>query len=140
MPRGQLIINGKDAYTTWGISLDSTALSALLTPPAKKSWVTNDMRTESGTKYDVSAVPPDSKREITLTISLTAANETQFFERYESFCRELSSGILNIQTSFQNGVVYRCVYEQCSQFSQFRQQMAFFSLKLTEPDTTDRQL
>ena len=28
MPQEELFINGKDAYTTWGISMDDTALSA----------------------------------------------------------------------------------------------------------------
>ena len=32
MPQEELFINGKDAYTTWGISMDDTALSALMTP------------------------------------------------------------------------------------------------------------
>ena len=30
MPQEELFINGKDAYTTWGISMDDTALSALI--------------------------------------------------------------------------------------------------------------
>ena len=140
MPRGQLFINEKDAFLTWGISLDSSALSALLTPPAKKAWVTNEVRTDNGTKYALSAVPPNSQREFTLTITLTAEDEEQFFARYASFCEELSDGTLEIRTSFHPSVVYRCVYMQCSQFSQFRQQMAFFSLKLIEPNTTDRNL
>ena len=32
MLNGQLYINGKDAYLTWGIFLDETALSTLMTP------------------------------------------------------------------------------------------------------------
>lgn len=47
MLTGQLKINGKDAYTTWGVSMDDTSLSALMTPPAVKPYITNDDRTKT---------------------------------------------------------------------------------------------
>lgn len=36
--KGELYINGKDAYLTWGISMDDTSLSELMTPPANKAY------------------------------------------------------------------------------------------------------
>ena len=39
MPQEELFINGKDAYTTWGISMDDTALSALMTPAPNKEFI-----------------------------------------------------------------------------------------------------
>ena len=45
---GELFINGKDAYTTWGISMDDTSLSALMTPAPNKDLVENKSRLEHG--------------------------------------------------------------------------------------------
>lgn len=141
MPRGQLFINSEDAYTEWGISLDSTSLSALMTPASKKEWITNEVRTENGVRYVTGIIPMNKQRDITLTFNLTASDETDFHTKYAAFCTDvLEGGLLNIQTSFQPNVVYRCVYEQCSQFTQFRQQMAFFTLKLVEPNPNNRAL
>lgn len=140
MPKGQLFINGVDAFDEWGISMDSSSLSALLTPSGKKEWITNEVRIEDGVRYLTAGyIPKETKRTLNLTIILTAPNAETFFSRYGAFCTDvLAGGILNIKTSFQPNVVYKCIYEQCSQFTQFRNQMAFFTLKLTEPNPTDR--
>ena len=137
MLTGQLKINGKDAYTTWGISMDDTSLSALMTPPPVKAYIENNDRTEHGKRIMTTSVLVDS-RDLTLQINLTAENERQFFERYVLFCDELSKGILDIETSFQQGVVSHCLYQSCSQFSQFMRGIGKFVLKLTEPNPNKR--
>ncbi|SFG57246.1 hypothetical protein [Prevotella sp. KH2C16] len=134
---GQLKINGKDAYTTWGVSMDDTSLSALMTPPSVKAYIENNNRTEHGKRVITTSVFVDS-RDLTLQINLTANDEQQFFERYASFCEELAKGILDIETSFQQGIVYHCLYQSCSQFSQFMRGIGKFVLKLTEPNPNKR--
>lgn len=64
MLKGQLYINDTDAYEM-GISMDSSALSALMTPPSKKEWVTNAVREEVGEEYLKSEVPKADKRQCT---------------------------------------------------------------------------
>lgn len=142
MPKGQLYINNIDAYERYGISMDNNALSVLMTPPSKKEWITNEVRDEDGTRYLTGAyAPKKASRDVTININLTAPNEQEFYRRYELFCNEvLESGIVNIRTSFQPNVVYRCKYESCTQFTQFRREMALFSLKLTENNPADRSL
>ena len=137
MPVGELKINGKDAYTEWGISFDQTALSTLMTPPPNKSYIENKSRLENGKKVLVHN-PKVDERSVTLSFNLTARNDGEFFERYNSFCEELRGGVLNIETKYQNGVVYKMVYESCSQFSQLIREIARFSLKLVEPNPSDR--
>lgn len=136
---GQLFINNKDAYTTWGISMDTSSLSALMTPAPNKEFIENSSRLEHG-KRIISSNPKVDARDITLTINLTAKNEQQFFDRYLSFCSELETGVLNIKTSFQPNVVYKMIYLSCSQFTQFMRGIASFSLKLNEPNPKDRNL
>lgn len=136
---GRLFINNKDAYTTWGISMDTSSLSALMTPPPNKEFIENSSRLEHG-KRVITSSPKVDARDVTLTINLTAKNEQQFFDRYLSFCSELETGVLNIKTSFQPNVVYRMIYLSCSQFTQFMRGIASFSLKLNEPNPKDRNL
>ena len=136
---GLLFINNKDAYTTWGISMDTSSLSALMTPAPNKEFIENSSRLEHG-KRVISSNPKVDARDITLTINLTAKNEQQFFDRYLSFCSELETGVLNIKTSFQPNVVYKMIYLSCSQFTQFMRGIASFSLKLNEPNPKDRNL
>ena len=136
---GELFINGKDAYTTWGISMEDTALSALMTPAPMKEFIENTSRLEHG-KRVVTANPRVDERNITLEIHLTARDKDTFFSRYLSFCEELATGVLNIRTKYQPDVMYKTIYQSCNQFSQFMQGIAKFSLKLCEPNPTDRNM
>lgn len=137
MLKGQLKINGKDAYETWGISMDDTSLSALMTPPSVKPYITNDDRISHGREYLSTPIYVES-RDLTLQLNLTAKDEEQFFARYASFCDVLAKGILNIETSYQKGIVYHCVYLSCSQFSQFMRGIGKFVLKLIETNPNNR--
>lgn len=151
MPAGQLTINSKDAYNEWGISMDSSALSALMTPAPIKSLIENDSRLEHGkevitsytkvneddTTEDVNTVKVDS-RDLTLTLNLTAPDLATFLSRYASFCEELATGKLDISTSFQSGVIYHCIYQSCQQFSEFMLGIGKFTLRLTEPNPKNR--
>lgn len=134
---GEFYINDKDAYTTWGISMDTSSLSALMTPPPMKEFIENKSRLENGKRV----ITSDSKideRNITLTFNLTAKSEDQFFVRYNSFCEELATGVLHIRSKYQPNVVYKTIYLSCTQFTQFMRGIASFSLKLVEPNPADR--
>lgn len=133
----QLYINGKNAYATWGVYMDGSALSALMTPPPCKDFAGNSYRAKDG-KRVVLANPRVADRDITLTFYLSADTEAEFLARYASFCEELATGSLVIRTSFQPKVYYRCTYASCTQFSEFRRRLASFALKLNEPDPTNR--
>lgn len=144
---GQLTINGKDAYTTWGVTLDASALSTLMTPPPLKPFVSNKSGAEDGKEVlGVSTQeeraffrPRLDSREITLAINLTARSEAEFLERYNSFVAELMAGVITLSTKWQAGVVYRLIYLSATQFSQLRRSVASISLRLEEPNPRDRQ-
>lgn len=144
MPIGQLYIRTSkegawvDAYKVYGLSLDQTALSALMTPAANKENIKNTSRLEHGSRITPTA-PKKAERSVTLAFNLTAKDEEQFMSRYAKICDEiLDGGYIEMKTSFQEGVVYKMFYESCTQFSQFRQSLGKFSLKLNEPNPTDR--
>lgn len=137
MPKGELYINGKDAYTEWGISMDSSALSALMTPAGMKERVENQSRMEHG-KRVLNTMPKIASRDVTVSFNLSASTETMFFSRYSAFCTELAGGSLHIRTKYQPTTVYRMLYVSCSQFTQFMRGIAKFTLKMEEPNPSDR--
>lgn len=137
MEAGEFYINGKDTYTTWGISMDTSSLSSLMTPPPMKEFIENKSRLEHG-KRVVTSNPKVDERSLTLTFNLTAKSEEQFFARYNSFCEELATGVLHIKSKYQPNVVYKTIYISCNQFTQFMRGIAKFSLRLVEPNPKDR--
>lgn len=139
MPEGELYINDKDAYITWGISMDTTSLSSLMTPSPNKEFIENKSRLEHG-KRTFNSCPRIDERNIILTFNLTAKTEEQFFSRYSKFCEELATGFLNIKTKYQPDVIYRTIYISCSQFTQFMRGIGKFSLKLNEPNPSNRNI
>lgn len=136
---GELYINGKDAYTTWGMSMDDTSLADLMTPSSNKEYIENKSRLEHG-KRVVVVNPRVEERNLTLQLNLTAVNEADFFAKYNLFCQELEKGELEIRTKYQPTVVYRTIYLSCQQFSQFMRGIGKFALKLNEPNPKDRAL
>ena len=137
---GELIINNLDAYATWGISLDQTSLSELMTPPSNKAFIENKSRLEDG-KRVVAANPRVEERSLSLQLNLTAPDEVTFIKRYQAFCDEvLAKGVFTLRTKYQTEVQYTLVYVSCSQFSQFLRGIGKFSLKLNEPNPKNRDL
>lgn len=139
MAAGDFYINNKDAYTTWGISMDTSSLSALMTPAPMKEFIENKSRLEHG-KRVITSDPKIDERNISLTFNLTAKSEEQFFSRYNSFCEELATGVLYLRSKYQPNVVYKTIYLSCNQFTQFMRGIAKFSLRLVEPNPTDRSI
>lgn len=139
MPLGDFYINNKDAYATWGISMDTSTLSSLMSPPPNKEFIENKSRLENGKRVIISN-PKIDERTITLTFSLSAKTEEDFFLRYDNFCKELSTGILNIKTKHQPNVLYRTVYVSCNQFTQFMRGIAKFSIKIVEYNPMNRDI
>ncbi len=140
MPVGELFINNHDAYTTWGISLeDGTALSALMTPVPNKPYIENKSRLEHGKRVIVNNSKKD-ERVISFAITLVASSESDFFTKYGSFCDTLALGDLVIRTKYQPTVYYKCKYISCTQFSQFMRGIAKFTLRIEEPNPSDRTL
>lgn len=143
MPKGELFINKNeagvwnDAYEKWGLSMTDKGLSALMTPAGNKEYIIDDCRLDDGKRYILGNERVDA-RTVTLPCHITARNKEEFFRKYNEFCEILKGGELNIKTKYQEGIVYKCVYISCTQFTQFRQEMAHFSLKLVEQNPNDR--
>lgn len=135
--RGDLFINGKDAYEEWGLSLDPNGVSTLMTPAPNKDIISNKSRLQHG-KRVINANPRKDERNLTLVINIRASDQDEFLQRYASFCDELATGELVISTRYQPGVRYYMNYLSCSQFAEYRFGLGKFTLRLNEPDPSKR--
>lgn len=133
-------INGKDAKATWGIVFDSSSISALMTPASMKDYIENSSRMDHGKKVIINSdLARLDSRSVTLTFALYAKSEDEFFSRYSSFCEEIqSTGKIDIKLSIMSGTVYKCIYKSCSQFTQYNNKLANFSMKVEEYNPADR--
>lgn len=141
MPKGELFINGKDAFSTWKVSMDTKGLSALMTPASAKSYVEDESPLEDGTRIVDDRQNGEvciNARDINLTMHIKGKSKDEFFNNYLSFCQELKKGYLEIKTKYQPDITYKCWYANCSQFTEYNGELAMFTLKLREPNPTDR--
>lgn len=134
-----------DAYTRYGISLEETSLSRLMTPAPNKEIVENKSDIEHGKRvYRDSADVRKDERNVSLIFNITAKNEAEFMSKYALFCDEiLDKGFIDIRTEYYKYDttkyrVFRMTYLDCSQFSEFCQCIGKFTLNLNEPDPTNR--
>ena len=157
MPKGELFfrnhdgitpVNGSlsegwvDAYLQWGVSLTDSALSALMTPAPNKSVVENNSRIEHGKRVIKNPVySKKDERDVNLEMHINAKDKTDFFDKYDRFCSEvLDYGFIDIKSVYMPTKVFKMTYVNCSQFTEFIQQLARFTLRLNEPNPKDRSI
>lgn len=133
-----LMINGKDARSEWGVLTTSNTLSALLAPAPMKENPSFTSRKEHGSRIDTSD-PKVAQRDLNLEIQMTARSPEEFYSRHAAFCSELEKGAFDLSTTDRPNVVYHLLYDSCPQYTQFCRGMATLSLKCTEPNPNDRE-
>ncbi|MCC8154270.1 MAG: hypothetical protein LIP01_08690 [Tannerellaceae bacterium] len=133
-----LNINGKDALKTWGVSLESGALTVLLTPAPMKSFVENKSPLLHGKEiYPVE--PRVDERDIQLSIILSAPDQSTFLKYYSEFLEELQKGIIEMQVICGGmNTTYYFTYVSCQTFNQMNLRLAKYVLRLNEPNPTNR--
>jgi len=134
---GELFINDKDAHKTWGVFLDDTGLSTLMTPAPLKDYITNKSPLNNG--KDVKPwTPKVDERDLTLVLYLVAPDRETFLSRYNAFVTDvLQAGELTLKTKYSDDV-YHLLYVSCQQFSTYRMGVGKFTLKLNEPNPLNR--
>lgn len=137
MSQVNLIINGKNAKTEWGVLTTGNTLSALLAFPPMKENPSFTSRLEHGSRIDASD-PKVAQRDLNLEIQMTADSPQQFYLRRASFEAELQKGAFTLSVSDKPNVIYHLIYNSCPQYTQFCRGIATLALKCTEPNPTDR--
>ncbi|MBR4533877.1 MAG: hypothetical protein IKO85_04965 [Bacteroidaceae bacterium] len=130
-----LTINGKDAYTVFGITMDTSSLAQLMTPPPMKERISSKSRVEHGMRVVTDAATFVDSRDLTLNLNISADTEANFLAKYALFCAELKSREIVISTI---SGTYHCTYLSCQQFSQFMRGVGKFILRLREYNPNNR--
>lgn len=136
--KNELYINGKDAFTTWGVFLNDKSLSSLLEPEPLKDPVSNKSATMDGKQVRRELTPKVDERDVTLTVQIYAANRYDLFHKLLTFKSELKKRRCEFRTCYEPNVIYRLDYKSCSQYKSHHRGLATFSLKMNEPNPANR--
>lgn len=137
---GELYINNKDAWTTWGVNIGDGFLDAIDAPLAMKEYIEDESRLENGVKIDTSNAKVDS-REITLGFTITGTSENDYRTKKAAFQTELQAGQFTVKIPAIGAQIYKLIYtgKSISYGLNLDRRFGHFTMKCTEPDPSDRE-
>lgn len=144
--KGELTINGKDAYETYGVTLMGDSVSQLLTPAGLKSFVENSSRLEDGkhiitTNTKKNSLAKVDSREVTLTFGIKGKDKADYYGKLQALCDVLQKGYVEITLPTVGTDVYKLVYSKCTTYAQnIQQTFCKMAAKFSEPNPTDREV
>lgn len=136
---GDLIINGKDAFSTWGVRMGDGFLDAIDGFNQMKDYIENESRLEHGKRIITDNARVDS-REITLQFTIEGDSESDYRTKKKAFQTELEKGAVSIKVPVLGSEVYKLVYlgKSISYGLSFDRRFGKVSSKFEEPNPTDR--
>lgn len=137
---GDLFINGKDAWDTWGVNMGDGFLDALDAFVPLKEYIGNDSRLEHGRRVIVSS-PRLASRELALRFTITGGSQQDYRLKRESFEAELCGGAVEVRVPALGKQVYKLVYlgKNVSYGMNVQRTFCTVSAKFEEPNPADRQ-
>lgn len=141
--RGEMTINGKDAWDTFGVFILEGSVQTLMTPPANKAFIENESRMQHGKRVIVkdrndNSLIRVSDRDITLPMCVKAENQTKLIEKLNAFVDELNAGEVKMEVSHFPGTVFHLIHKGAPTPSGHIRGMALFSFKFNEPNPKNR--
>lgn len=136
---GDLIINGKDAWTTWGVCMGDGFLDAIDGFNEMKDYIENESRLEHG-KRIITDNAKVASREITLQFTIQGSSENDYRTKKKAFQTELERGTVNIKIPAIGTELYRLVYlgKNVSYGLSLDRCFGKVSSKFCEPNPMDR--
>lgn len=136
---GDLIINGKDAFSTWGVRMGDGFLDAIDGFNQMKDYIENESRLEHGKRVITDNAKVDS-REITLQFTIEGDSESDYRTKKKAFQTELEKGAVSIKVPVLGSEVYKLVYlgKSVSYGLSFDRRFGKVSSKFEEPNPADR--
>lgn len=136
---GELYINGKDAWVTWGVNMGDGFLDALDAPLQMKEYIENESRLEHGKRMITANAKIDS-REITLGFTIMGASESDYRAKRKAFLSELQAGAFTVNVPKLGADLYKLVYtgRSISYGLSADRMFGHFTMKATEPNPADR--
>lgn len=136
---GDLYINNKDAWSTWGVRMGDGFLDAIDGFNQMKDYIENESRLEHGKRIITDNAKVDS-REITLQFTVEGDSESDFRSKKKSFQTELEKGSVKIKIPALGSEVYKLVYlgKSVSYGLSTGRRFCKVSSRFEEPNPTDR--
>ena len=106
---GDLIINNKDAWSTWGVCMGDGFLDTIDSFNEMKDYIENESRLEHG-KRVITDNAKVASREITLQFTIEGSSESDYRTKKKAFQAELERGTVNIKIPALGTELYRLVY------------------------------
>lgn len=135
----------QDTRERWGVILEQSSLTALMTPPSMKDYISNESALTHGKQVltNSGSLPKVADRDVQLTLGIEARSLAQFYMRYRSFCEELKKGVIDLTVLIEDGdtyikETYHLLYLSCSQYSDYNGRLGKFVMKVNEPDPENR--
>lgn len=133
----ELIINGKDALTEFGVRMGDGFLDAIFAPVPTKAFIENKSRLQDG-KQVIYNNPKADERDVTITFNLEGSTPEDYFRKYKKFKEELSKGLIAIEVPVL-AETYRLTYQKSTTFAMnIERTFAKISVKFNEPNPADR--
>lgn len=136
---GDLLINGKDAFSTWGVRMGDGFLDAIDGFNEMKDYIENESRLEHGKRVITDNAKVDS-REITLQFTIEGSSESDYRAKKKAFQTELEKGAVNIKIPALGDEIYKLIYlgKSISYGMSSDRCFAKVSSKFEEPNPMDR--
>lgn len=137
--RGDLIINGKDAFDTWGVNMGEGFVNNILTPPPVKDYIENKSRLEDGKRVLLNNKKYD-EREFNLIFTISGSSPSDYILKFKAFMSEMSSGLVSINIPSIGNEIYRVYYKNSTSFA-FSLDHTFSKIvmKVCEPNPANRE-
>lgn len=137
---GELFINGKDAWTTWGVKMGEGFLDAIDAPLQMKEYIENESRLEDG-KRVITSNAKVASREITLGFTITGTSEEDYRAKKKAFEAELRAGSFTVNIPALGSDVYHLLYtgKSISYGLNLGRSFGHFTMKCEEPNPADRE-
>lgn len=136
---GDLTINNKDAWNTWGVRMGDGFLDAIDGFNEMKDYIENESRLEHGKRVITDNAKVDS-REITLQFTIEGSSESDYRTKKKAFQTELEKGVVNIKVLALGNEVYKLIYlgKSISYGLSLDRCFGKVSSKFCEPNPADR--
>lgn len=135
----ELLINGKDAFTEWGVRMGDSFLDTLNGYDTLKEYITNSDRTKDGVQY-ASVIPKVNERSLTLNFTMQGADAADFTAKNKAFKEAMRVGDVTIQVPADSPDVYHLKYtgKNCTFARNTERTFAKIGLAFVEPNPKNR--
>lgn len=139
--KGELFINGKDAWETWGVNMGDGFLDAIDGFAPMKEFIENESRLEHG-KRMIYAEPRVASRDLTLRFTIRGGNESDFRAKKKAFEMEMYKGKIEVVIPALGDDIYKLTYsgKSVSYAMNVTRTFCTISAKFEEPNPKDRMI